>query len=153
MAPYHYERKDGLITAAIYSKGVFYDLSDYDVKIGAYEFKVPQEHLDHEGKRAYLKGFFSGDGSACIVRGKRFQVRFYSRCKEGLNGLRQILMDLGFHPCEIEKDERSGYIRYYFSIPARECEKFMDEIGSFKPGHIEAFREYRRLKGEKDERG
>ncbi|MGB9718624.1 MAG: LAGLIDADG family homing endonuclease [Thermoproteota archaeon] len=153
MTPHHYERRGGLITAAVYSKSVFYDLSDYDVKIGAYEFRVPQEHLDYEGKRAYLKGFFSGDGSAYIVHGKRFQVRFYSRCKEGLDGLRQILMDLGFHPYEIEKDERSDGIRYYFSVPARECEKFMDEIGSFKPEHIEAFREYRRLKGEKDGKG
>ncbi|MBO3798057.1 MAG: LAGLIDADG family homing endonuclease [Thermoproteota archaeon] len=153
LTPHHYERKDGLITAAIYSKGVFYDLSDYDVKMGAYEFRVPREHLDYDGKKAYLKGFFSGDGSACIVRRKRLQIRFYSKCKEGLEGLRQILMDLGFHPYETEKDERSDNIRYYFSVPARECKKFMDEIGSFKPEHIEAFREYRRLRGEEAERG
>jgi len=153
ITPQHYERKDGLITAAIYSKGVFYDLSDYGVKIGAYEFRVPREHLDDEGKRAYLKGFFSGDGSACMIHGKRLQIRFYSKCEEGLEDLRRTLMDLGFHPREVEKDERTGNVRYYFSIPAKEYEKFIDEIGSFKPRHIEAFREYRRLREEKNERG
>ena len=150
LTPHHYVReRNGLITAVIYSKGVYYDLSDFDVKTGAYEFKVPREHLDANGKRAYVKGFFSGDGSAYLIHGERLFIRFRSKCEEGLEGLRQILMDLGFHPGKIGKDVESDTITYRFTIPSREHERFIDEIGSFKPEHIRVFEEYGRLKGEK----
>ncbi|MBO3833092.1 MAG: LAGLIDADG family homing endonuclease [Candidatus Brockarchaeota archaeon] len=152
--PHHYIRKrNGLITAAIYSKGVYYDLSDYDVKTGAYEFRVPREHLDYEGKRAYLKGFFSGDGKASLTREGSLTIRFYSKCKEGLEGLRQLLIDLGFHPHEIreEREEPEGVV-CWFSIPSREHMKFIEDIGSFKPRHREVFEEYGRLRGEEGER-
>lgn len=151
LTPHHYVReRNGLITAAIYSKGVYYDLSDYDVKTGAYEFRVPREHLDYEGEKAYLKGFFSGDGKASLTREGRLTIRFYSKCREGLEGLRQLLIDLDFYPYEIreEKEEPEGVV-YWFSIPSREHEKFIEEIGSFKPRHREVFEEYRRLQGEK----
>lgn len=53
-------------------------------------------------------------------------------------------MDLGFHPNEIyEEKEETGSVIYYFSIPAKEHEKFIDEIGSFKPRHIRIFEEHR----------
>ncbi|MGQ9597510.1 MAG: LAGLIDADG family homing endonuclease [Thermoproteota archaeon] len=151
LTPHHYVRKrNGLITAAIYSKGIYYDLSDYDVKIRAYEFRVPREHLDYEGKRAYLKGFFSRDGKASLTREGRLTIRFYSKCKDGLEGLRQILIDLDFHPYEIreEKEEPEG-VTYWFSISSKEHERFIEEIGSFKPRHREVLEEYRRLQGEK----
>ena len=47
------------------------------------------------------------------------------------------------------KDVESDTITYRFTIPSREHERFIDEIGSFKPEHIRVFEEYRRLKGEK----
>ncbi|MEM2688005.1 MAG: LAGLIDADG family homing endonuclease, partial [Thermoproteota archaeon] len=153
LTPHHYVReRNGLITAAIYSRGVFYDLSDYGVKTGAYEFRVPREHLDYDGKRAYLKGFFSGDGKASLTREGSLTIRFYSKCKEGLEGLRQLLIDLDFHPYEIreEKEEPEGVV-YWFSIPSREHKKFIEEIGSFKPRHREVFEAYKRLRGEKNE--
>lgn len=150
LTPHHYVRKrNGLITAAICSKEIYYDLSNYDVKIRAYEFRVPREHLDYEGKKAYLKGFFSGDGKASLTREGRLTIRFYSKCKEGLEGLRQLLVDLDFHPHEIreEKEEPEG-VTYWFSIPSKEHKRFIEEIGSFKPRHKEVFEEYRRLQGE-----
>jgi len=49
---------------------------------------------------------------------------------------------------KLEKME-SDTITYRFTIPSREHERFIDEIGSFKPEHIRVFEEYRRLKGEK----
>jgi hypothetical protein len=96
-----------------------------------------------------VKGFFSGDGSAYLIHGERLFIRFRLKCEEGLEGLRQILMDLGFHPGKIGKDVESDTITYRFTIPSREHERFIDEIGSFKPEHIRVFEEYRRLKGEK----
>lgn len=155
LTPHHHTRKrNGLITAVIYSKGIFYDLSDFGVKIGAYEFRVPREHLNDEGKRAYLKGFFSGDGCVSMDHKGELQIRIYSKCKEGLEGLRQIFMDLNFHPRKIKEDIKLGYITYWFSIPNEEYERFIDEIGSFKPRHIRIFAEYkRRLRGEEAERG
>lgn len=145
LTPHRYVRgRNGLISAEVYSKGVFYDLSDFDVKTGAYKFRIPREHLDDEGKKAYLKGFFSGDGTAHIVYTGDLRIRFSSKCKEGLEGLRQILMDLNFHPNEIyEEKEETGSVIYYFSIPSKEHEKFIEEIGSFKPKHIGVFEEYR----------
>lgn len=53
-ASHHYIRKrNGLITATIYSKGIFYDLGDLGLKPAPYEFHVPIEHLDNEGKKAF----------------------------------------------------------------------------------------------------
>jgi len=153
LTPHRYEREDGLISAEVYSKGAYYDLSDYYVKTGAYEFRVPRWCLDEDGKRAYLKGFFSGDGTAHMTYRGDLRIRFSSKCKEGLEGLRQILMDLDFHPNETyEEEEETGSVIYYFSIPAREHEKFIKEIGSFKPRHIEVFEEYRSLRGGEVER-
>lgn len=62
-------------------------------------------------------------------------------------------MDLGFHPYEIGEDRKPEGVVYRFSIPSGEYERFIDEIGSFKPEHISVFEEYRRLSGEEDERG
>jgi hypothetical protein len=62
-------------------------------------------------------------------------------------------MDLGLHPGKIGKDVESDIITYRFTVPTREHERFIGEIGSFKPEHTEVFREYKRLRGEKNERG
>ncbi len=145
MTSHHYTRKrNGLITATIYSKGIYYDLSDLNLKPGPYEFHVPREHLDDEGKRAFLKGFFTGDGNVSVSGGD-ITIRIYSRCKEGLEELRQTLMDLGFHPHEILEYKRPSKETYYcFSIPTGEHIRFIDEIGSYKPRHIAIFEEIKR---------
>jgi len=146
MTPHHYIRKrNGLITTTIYSKGVFYDLSDLGLKTGPYKFHVPREHLDEDGKRMFLRGFFSGDGSISVTGGG--YIRFYSKYREGLEELRQIAIDVGFHPHEIRLDEERG--QYSFSIPGNEFLKFIDEIGSDKPSHLSTFEEMRRMRREK----
>lgn len=149
LTPHHYAReRNGLITATIYSKGVFYDLLDMSLKLGPYEFHVPAEHLDDEGKRGFIRGFFSGDGNVSVSGGK-IAIRIYSKCKEGLEELHQTLEDLGFHPHEIleykRPDEETSHC---FSIPTREHIKFIDEIGSYKPRHVLIFEEVKRRREE-----
>jgi hypothetical protein len=146
--PHHY-RGTNTITTKISHKGVFFDLNDLGVKTGPFRFHVPREHLDNEGKRAYLTGFFSGDGTVSRCRtlgGTKYEVRLYSIDRGGLAEIRQTFEDLGFHPHEIHKDNKEGEY-YCFSIPSREHEEFIEEIGSFKPGHRPVFDEileYRR---------
>lgn len=72
------------------------------------------------------EGFFSGDGCVSMDRKGELQIRIYSKCKEGLEGLRQIFMDLVFHPNEIKEDGKLEYITYCFSIPNEEYERFID---------------------------
>ncbi|MBO3841494.1 MAG: hypothetical protein FGF48_03650 [Candidatus Brockarchaeota archaeon] len=63
---------------------MFFDLWDLGIKgPGHYEFHPPLEHLDEEGKRAYVRGFFSGDGMAS-VSGNQGRIRIDPVCKEGL---------------------------------------------------------------------
>jgi intein/homing endonuclease len=143
-APRHYARKrNGLVFSWISSKGIFYDLYDLGIKLGAYEFHVPREHLDDDGKRAFLRGFFSGDGDISI--GDSITFRFSSTSKSGMEGLHQILEDLGFHPYEILERERPKFrTSYIFSIPKKEHMKFIDEIGSYKPRHVHIFEEMKK---------
>jgi hypothetical protein len=146
-SPGHYG-KEGYTKGYISSKGVFYDLNDLGVKTGPDQFRVPREHLDDAGKRAYVKGFFSGDGSvgASIQRGRmNYMIRICSSDREGLEGIKEILEDLDFHPHEIHRreQEQEGRIEisYTFSIPAGEHSRFIHEIGSYKPAHIARFEE------------
>jgi hypothetical protein len=140
---YKYPNRD-LMEAYVNSKGVFYDLNDFGIKTGPFEFHVPREHLDDAGKRAYLTGFFSGDGTISRC-GNQFEIRIYSKHKEGLEEMKQVLEDLGFHPNEIYTDERKRgkriEVRHNFSIPAGEHRRFIEEIGSYKPSHRRVFKE------------
>lgn len=134
----HYE-------VAIHSKRVVYDLLDLGIKgPGRYEFHPPLRHLDEEGKKAYLRGFFSGDGTVALKDRGRYEIRIDSSCRSCLEELRKIFMDLGFHPCEIhEKKYEYGenkYKSYYFAIRSEEYLKFIKEIGSERPEHISRFR-------------
>lgn len=105
------------------------------------------------GKESIFEGFFSGDGCASIDHKGELQIRIYSKCREGLEGLRQIFMHLGFHPNEIKEDRKLEYITYWFSILKEKYERFIDEIGGFKPKHKDLFfEEYKRSGGEEGER-
>ncbi len=154
ITPHHYTRKrNSLITAQIYSKGIFYDLDDLDLKPRPYEFHVPREHLDSEGKKAFLKGFFSGDGSISLSKGRITVMGIYSKYKEGLEELCQILTDVGFHPYEILEYQKPGEETcYYFLIPAKEYVKFMEEIGSYRPRHVLIFEEFKKKLEEREEK-
>jgi hypothetical protein len=147
ITPHHYNRKkDNLITSVIYNKGIFYDLTDLNIKGGPYEFHVPRDHLNNDGKKAFVKGFFSGDGNVSIA-GDKITIRFYSSYKEGLEELRLVLIDLGFHPHEILEYVQPTGIVYCFSVPREEHVKFINEIGSYKPRHVRIFEEYLRKSG------
>ncbi|MEM3659876.1 MAG: LAGLIDADG family homing endonuclease [Thermoproteota archaeon] len=125
----------------IYSKKIAYDLADLGIKGPEdFEFHPPVDHLDEEGKRAYLRGFFSGDGNISMTEGGRaHSIRIYSTYKEGLEEVRQMFIDLGFHPHEIRTDHRKPGWRdlHSFTIPAEDHLKFIEEIGSRKPEHVE----------------
>ncbi|MBO3797501.1 MAG: LAGLIDADG family homing endonuclease [Thermoproteota archaeon] len=142
----HYTRKrNGLITSVVYSKGIFYDLGDFNVKPAPYEFHVPREHLDDEGKRAFLRGFFSGDGNISISSEGKVTIRFYSTCRSGIEELHQTLKDLGFHPNKIrEEKELRGKTTYNFTIPREEHIKFIKDIGSYRPRHMHILEEIKR---------
>jgi intein/homing endonuclease len=108
---------------------------------------VPRGHLDDEGKRAFLRGFFSGDGCVSEPEKGGVKIWFYSKSKSGLEELHQTLKDLGFHPLEIiERKKRKGEVIYGFMISAKEHIKFIEEIGSYKPRHMQIFEKMKRKK-------
>jgi len=134
--------------AVIYDKEIFYDLYNLGAKTGPYEFHVPREHLDKEGLRAYLRGFFSGDGNL-RERDHGITIRLDSTSEKGLEELRQAFIDLGFHPCEIGEYKRPRRRTVYcFFIPAKEHMRFIEEIGSDKPRHVRIFKERMKTKNE-----
>jgi len=142
---------------AIFDRRVAYDLWSLNIKgPEPYEFHPPTKYLDDEGKRAYLRGFFSGDGNVSMTRRGGHQIRIYSSYKEGLEELEEMFEDLGFHPSEIhEKREKPTPGRhrkeynYYFSIPEEDHLKFIEEIGSEKSEHKRRFELIKLINGRK----
>ncbi|MBO3832266.1 MAG: hypothetical protein FGF51_02620 [Candidatus Brockarchaeota archaeon] len=149
----HRKGEEDSYEVGIYRKEVFYDLWDLGIKgPGHYEFHPPLKKLDEEGKRAYVRGFFSGDGTLAVY-GRKSVIRMSSTCKDGLVELREILISLGFHPHEIYEDKHGRERpRYIFDIPTEEHVKFIEEIGSEKKGHKDKFEVVRRLREEIEER-
>ncbi len=81
----HYEE-------VVYSKKVAYDLWSFDIKGPEhYEFHPPTKYLDEEDKRAYLRGFFSGDGNVTFT-GVSHSISISSTCREGLEELKEMLI-------------------------------------------------------------
>jgi hypothetical protein len=127
---------------AIFDRRVAYDLWSLNIKgPEPYEFHPPTKYLDDEGKRAYLRGFFSGDGNVSMTKGGKRKIRIYSKYKEGLSELRELFIDLGFHPGEIKMRDRgtvpgrySGP-EYSFTIPEEDSLRFIEEIGSEREEH------------------
>ncbi|MEM2051223.1 MAG: LAGLIDADG family homing endonuclease [Thermoproteota archaeon] len=158
----HHKTKEGEkehYYVAIYNKKVAYDLWDLGIKgPGPYEFHPPTRYLDDEGKRAYLRGFFSGDGNVSMTREGKHYIRIYSKYKEGLEELRKMLIDLGFHPSEIHTRDR-GTIpgkfsgpEHHFSIPEEDHLKFIEEIGSEKGEHKRRFQLIKLMDEDKERR-
>jgi DNA-binding transcriptional regulator WhiA len=157
----HHKTKEGEkehYRTAMYSKKVAYDLWNLEIKgPEPYEFHPPTRYLDEEGKRAYLRGFFSGDGNVSMGK-KGHCIRIYSKCKEGLSELRKLFIDLGFHPSKIHTRDR-GIIpekfsgsEYYFTTPEEDHLKFIKEIGSEKEEHKSRLQLIRMIDEEKERR-
>jgi hypothetical protein len=71
----HYE-------VVILSKKVVNDLWNLGIKgPRRYEFHPPLKHLDKEGMKAFLRGFYSGDGSVSVTEKGRY-IRISSSCEE-----------------------------------------------------------------------
>jgi hypothetical protein len=99
----HYKKKstgESYFESRTYYRGVYFDLLDLGIKPGAFKFRVPLKHLDEGGLRAYLRGFFSGDGYI-TKDGELFRIGLQSTCKEGLEELQKAFELLKFHPHEI----------------------------------------------------
>jgi len=117
MTPHHYlshhevkGEKRQHYRVAIFSKKVAYDLWDLGIKgPEPYEFHVPFKYLDEEGKRACLRGFFSGDGQVSVYKGGSHYIRISSSYKEGLEELRKLLLELEFHPSEVHTYHREVF--------------------------------------------
>ncbi len=111
---------------------------------------MQKEHLDLKGARAYLRGFFTGDdGVAMEYDRTQNRIRFDSKYKEGLEEIRNLLEDLGFHPLEIHEYHKDDRTYYYFRIPEEEHLRFLEEIGSEKPSHQEKFELMKQIYEEK----
>jgi|GEM_PF-404443 len=134
---------------------IYFDLWNLRIKgPNPYEFHVPKEHLDERGMRAFLRGFFTGDGGVAMGYDRtqnrvRFHIRFDSKYKEGLEEIRDLLKDLGFRPLEIHEYYREDRTYYYFRISEEEHLKFIEEIGSEKPDHREKFEVLKQIYEEK----
>jgi len=129
-----------------YDRGVYFDLWDLGTKPGAFQFRVPLKHLDEEGLRRYLSGFFSGDGYI-TKDGKQYRIGLQSTCKDGLEELRKAFQFLRFHPHEIhfwEKEKPRWRDQYHFSIPVNEHMRFINEVSTYRPDHLKRLREIER---------
>ncbi|MEM2287191.1 MAG: LAGLIDADG family homing endonuclease, partial [Thermoproteota archaeon] len=147
----HYEE-------VVYSKKVAYDLWNFNIKgPGRYEFHPPTKYLDEEGKKAYIRGFFSGDGSVTLTP-KEHHISIHSSCRECLEELRKMLIDLGFHPGEIgiyDKEpspKRHSHPSFRFYIPEEDHLKFIEEIGSEREMHINKFKQIKLIDEERRKR-
>lgn len=132
---YYSERKNGraYFEVKVYDRNVYFDLLNFDIKPAAFRFHVPLKYLDKEGLRAYLRGFFSGDGEVS-KNGKRYRIRIKSSDREGIEELREAFKLLGFHPLPIHPHKQDfWYDSYYFEIPKEECIRFAKEIGTCHP--------------------
>ncbi|MEM2089050.1 MAG: LAGLIDADG family homing endonuclease [Thermoproteota archaeon] len=142
--------------AVIWSKKVAYDLWMFGVKgPGPYEFHPPTRYLDDEGKRAYLRGFFSGDGNVSLCKDGEHEFRVYSSFKEGLEEVREMFEKLGFHPHEIREEDKEitpkGIRkRFYFTIPEEDHLKFIEEIGTGKVEFKRKFELIKLINGKKE---
>jgi len=150
---YSYKKREGAyFESRVYNRGVYFDLWDLNTKPGAFIYRVPLKHLDREGLKAYLRGFFTGDGNIS-KDADRFKIRIHSSCKEGLEELRRAFELLKFYPKDIrmqKKGESWWRDRYYFSIPVDGFIQFIREIGTYHPGRLERLGEVeRRYKGRK----
>ncbi|MEM3648980.1 MAG: LAGLIDADG family homing endonuclease [Thermoproteota archaeon] len=113
------------------------------------------KYLDEEGKRAYLKGFFSGDGEVTLTETGHHSISISSSCEEGLRELRGMLIELGFHPGNIGTyDEeavpgRHRHPSFRFYIPEEDHLKFIEEIGSETEEHINKFKQIKLIDEER----
>ena len=143
--------------AVIYSKKVAYDLWMFGVKgPGYYEFHPPIEHLDEEGIKAYLRGFFSGDGNVSLCKDGQHEFRVYSSFREGLEEIREMFEMLGFHPHEVREEDKEitpeGIRkRFYFTIPEEDHLKFIEEIGTRKAEFKRKFELIKSINGRRED--
>lgn len=139
--PHIYQGKGDLI-AGIKDKEAYYDLREIGAKTGPYRYHVPFEHLDEEGLRAYLRGFFSGDGS--VARHGRYSIKLRVSSKYGdcLKEIHEAFAKLGFHTSEVRLDKTYG--THYLEIYAQDRIRFIEEIGSYNPAHRDKFESFRK---------
>ncbi|MEM3660057.1 MAG: LAGLIDADG family homing endonuclease [Thermoproteota archaeon] len=137
--PHVYQGK-GEFIAVIKNKEAYYDLREIGAKTGPYRYHVPLEHLDEEGIKAYLRGFFSGDGSVARHGKYSIKLRISSKYGDCLEEVRGALVKIGFQPSEVRLDKTYG--THYLEIYAQDRIRFIEEIGSYNPAHVEKFEEF-----------
>lgn len=89
-----------------------------------------------EFQKRFVRGFFDTDGSIYLL--KHFnapQMLFKNKSIPLLDGTRQILLDLGFHPSRV-----SGFSVYL--TRRRDIERYVAEIGFGNTKHLERARRF-----------
>jgi len=131
--------------ARISSKEIFNDLVTYGAKEGHCMWRVPREHLDHEGTREWLKMFMAGDGSIGYERGKA-RVRFFSMNRDGLEQIQRLLDEEFGITSKLSMRDRTDKPKYSnleYVLGVRSGEdtiRYIGEIGSYKQLHQDNIR-------------
>jgi len=166
VTPHHYigyhkaeGRKRQHYEEVVYSKKVAYDLWNFNIKgPGHYEFHPPIKYLNEEGMKAYLRGFFSGDGEVTFTE-EGHHISISSSCRECLEELREMLIELGFNPGNIytyDKEKvpgRHSHPSYRFYLPEEDHLRFIEEIGSEREEHISKFKLIKQVDESREKRG
>jgi len=149
LTPHEYQHKDRehFFEMVKGSKEAAADAMNYINKHGDGYWEVPSKYMDKEAARAWLKGFMSGDGSiGYYPRTNRLSVRLFSKNREGLEGLAD-LMEEHFGIASVIYLREGGPSQrkdeYTLAVNVKEdmvC--FIEEIGSFKRSHQEAIERF-----------
>jgi len=136
------------------SKEAVEDIMEYANKHGSGYWEVPAKYMDKEAARAYLKAFMGGDGSVAYYPGRGgLKVRFFSKNREGLEGIRDLLeehFDIAskMYPRDRQKSLESG------KNELRVCReenmiRYITEVGSFKKSHQDAIERFNKDREER----
>lgn len=131
------------------SKEAVEDIMEYANKHGSEYWEVPARYMDKDAARAYLKAFMSGDGLIAYYPSRGgLQVRFFSKNREGLEGIQDLLKEQfgiasKMYPRDRQKSLESG------KNELRVCReenviRYITEVGSFKRSHRDAIERFNR---------
>jgi len=123
------------------SKEVVEDLNKYTPKATG-DWNVPFDYLDKESARMFLKCFISGDGNIGYYPryerpSYRLEVRFYSKNREGLKEIADLLDREFGMATRLYKETKEGVSTMEIALQEDRI-RYVREIGSFKKEHQEA---------------
>ena len=131
--------RTGVRELTIHGKEIHRDFTKFSHCIDSFSWRIPFEHLDEEGLKWWLLGFFEGDGSVDTARGSE-KVLVKSANKAGIEQIKEALSRLGiksklYGPYHTPKSE-------FFQLEIRDLKSlkiFYEKIGfiSYKKNKLE----------------